>query len=239
MKNKEITLKDIAELIIPKLWIILLISALCAGIAVIYSSFFKDDTYTSTSQHYVFSKSSQSTEATTGSVDVAKGMVEVYKIVLKSDKFLNGVAEKLQDTEYSGITTAQIRSMMTITQASDTEIFSISITAPTPEMAFAILEKVVEHSTERLPVLIQNGFEVAIINDPTYAKAANPKNTIRNAIIVFMLAAVVTVIAIWIRSLFDVVIRDKKKIEDNINIPILGVIPKHETYIQKGDAKNV
>ena len=240
MKNKEITLKDIAELIIPKIWIIFLVSTLCAGVAFVYSAFFKDDSYTSTSLLYIYSKSSESTEVTTGSVDVAKGMVEVYKVILKSDNFLKGVAQKLEETtEYKDITTDQIRAMMSISQVNDTEIFSVSITAPTSDMALVVLNKIVEYSPERIPNIVPNALNVTILEDPTEAKVPNSKNSVRNAAIVFLLVAVASVFVIWIRSFFNVVIRDKKMIEDNINIPVLGVIPKHEIQMQKGDGKNV
>ena len=124
MKKREITLKDIAELLIPKIWIILLVSVLCAGAAFAYSAV-QDDTYTSNSLLYVYSERNDSTEPSVGSVDVAKGMVEVYKVVLKSDKFLGGVVERLQGTEYEYLTADQIRSMMTISQVGDIEVLSL------------------------------------------------------------------------------------------------------------------
>ena len=50
-----------------------------------------------------------------------------------------------------------------------------------------------------------------------------------------------TVVCIWIYSFFDVVIRDKKKLIDNVDVPILGVIPRHDlpATSAKGEEKHV
>ena len=236
MKNKEITLKDIFELIIPKIWLILIASVLCAGITFGYFNFFKDDTYTSTSKLYVYSDTSSNGEVTTGNIDVAKGMVEVYKIILESDKFLNSVTLKLTDT-YPEITSGQIRSMMSVSQVNDTEVFAISITSASKDLAYDVLNEIVAFAPEGIRDIVPNALNVKIVEDPSKA-AVNSKNSLRNSVIVFLLAAVASVVVIWISSLFDVVIRDKKKIEDNIDIPILGVIPKQENVLVKGEEKN-
>ena len=78
--------------------------------------------------------------------------------------------------------------------------------------------------------------------DPADAKsiAPNNKHEARNAVLSFLIAAVVSVVAIWVYSFFDVVIRDKKKLIDNVDVPILGVIPRHDlpATTKGGNGKN-
>jgi capsular polysaccharide biosynthesis protein len=42
---------------------------------------------------------------------------------------------------------------------------------------------------------------------------------------------VVTMIVIFVLSIFDVIIHDRKKLEENFDIPVLGVIPRFEIEI--------
>ena len=56
-KNKETTVKDLIEVFLPKLWIILLVGVLLAGILSVYSIFFKKDTYTASAEIYVYKNS--------------------------------------------------------------------------------------------------------------------------------------------------------------------------------------
>ena len=56
----------------------------------------------------------------------------------------------------------------------------------------------------------------------------------------FLVSGVLLAVAVWVYSFFDVIIRDKKNLSDNIDIPILGVIPKHELIlVSKGEDANV
>ena len=154
--------------------------------------------------------------------------------MLRSDKFLKPVVAEINQIEgYENITVGSVRSMMTVSQVDETEIFSISITATNPEVACVVLKYVHENTIANIKTFIPNALNITAFEDPIDAADAgsilpNAKNEVRNAVIVFIGAAVVTVVAIWIYAFFDVVIRDKKKLADNVDIPILGVIPNHE-----------
>ena len=92
MKKKEITIKDLAEILFPKLWIVVIVSLLVSAFTFVYSSFLKDDTYTDSSLHYVFKPDNTGTEITTGdNLSVAQGMVEIYKVMLEGEIFLKKV----------------------------------------------------------------------------------------------------------------------------------------------------
>ena len=89
MKKKEVTIKDLAELLVPKLWLIIIVSILASAFAFAYSRFFKDDTYTSTSILYVNSTSGENNNMTTGdNILVASHMLDNYKQIIKKDRFL-------------------------------------------------------------------------------------------------------------------------------------------------------
>ena len=224
MKNKEITIKDLISLILPKIWLVAIISVLCAGLAFTYFSFFKPQTYTSKAQIYIYSEKSD--EAHTSSVNAAKGMVEVYKIMIQSDKFLSQVVSELP--EYQDLTTTEIRSMINVVQVNNTEVFQISITSLTPKMAFDVLDKIVDKLPDEVTRIIPNALSVKTIEDPALPKLANSKNEIRNTIVAFFVAAILTMFAILAFAFLGVKIRDKKKIEDNFDLPVLGVIPRQD-----------
>ena len=68
---------------------------------------------------------------------------------------------------------------------------------------------------------------VKIVNDASRA-AMNSKNVVRNVVIGFVAGAVGCMLIIFIRSLFDVAIRDKKKLEESFGLPIIGIIPRYD-----------
>ena len=257
MKKKEVTIKDLAEILLPKLWIVVIVSLIASGIAFVYSSFFKTETYTSSSRLLVNSTTvGGGTSITTGdNVIVARYMLENYKIILKSDKFLNMVVMDLSNSELykdyrditANINANQINSMMTISHYEDTEIFSISITSSDPKLSSVLLKAIHINAVENIGKIVPSAkvFTLSSLQDPIEPEAyrsilKNSNNAVRNTVLVFMIFAVLSVLAIWIFSFFDVIIRDKKKLYDNIDVPVLGVIPKHELLpLAKGDNADV
>ncbi len=255
MKKKEVTIKDLAEILLPKLWIVVIISIIASGLAFVYSRFFKSDTYTSTSTLYV--NSGASTDMATGdNILVASYMLDNYKFILRSENFLKNVVTDLANNEMykeyrditANINVSSIDRMMNISHHEDTAIFSISITSSSPELSCVILKAVHLNALdyEKLASMIDNAeyFKLSSVKDPVEPEAhkaigKNSKHEVRNAVLSFMIAAVVCVVAIWVYSFFDVVIRDKKNLSDNIDVPILGVIPRHDLPITtKGDGSH-
>lgn len=253
MKKKEVTIKDLAELLLPKLWIVVIVSVIFSGLAFVCSRFLKDDTYTASSKFYVNSTTDVTQEKTTGdNIVVARYMLENYKIILKSERFLNYVLEEIKTdaayAEYRNLNVDQISRMMSISHYEDTEVFTISVTSTDPRLACVILNLVHDVATDdRMPEVVESAaiFEITALENPTEPEAysaipQNSKHEARNAVLAFFVAAVLSVVSIWVYSFFDVVVRDKKKLLDNVDVPILGVIPRHDLPITtvKGEEKN-
>lgn len=253
MKKKEITIKDLAEILFPKLWIVVIASLLVSAFTFVYSSFLKDDTYTDSSLHYVYTEGMDDDITTGDNLSVAQGMVDIYKVMLQGETFLKMVVVDIANNEEyadyrditKGVNISSIRSMMTVTQHNETAVFSIAITSGSPELSCVVLKAIYNNLNEdKLKGIIPNTFKISSFKAPTGPEdarsiAPNSKHTIRNTLLSFMISAVVVVVAIWVYSFFDVTIRDRKKLSDNIDIPILGVIPRHDLPINvKGDEGN-
>ena len=231
-KNKETTVKDLFEVFIPKLWIILLVGVLLAGIMSAYSVFFQKDTYTASAEIYVY-KNSNNTTATTGDLAAAEEMVNIYERAIGGDKFLKYVSEMLaqKNSKYQ-YTPAQIKKMIKITKVNDTPNFIIQVTTSSRELSADLAYVIVQESIAagKLEEIIQNSHASSVFTNPQDAESikANSKNTVRNAIIAFFVGVILAAVCIWIFASFDVTIRSAKKIEDHIDVPVLGVIPRHD-----------
>lgn len=256
MKKKEVTIKDLAELLVPKLWLIIIVSILASVFAFTYSRFFKDDTYTSTSILYVNSTSGENNNMTTGdNILVASHMLDNYKQIIKKDRFLKMVVSDLKSdagpyVEYKeltkNLTTSQISKMISISHYEDTQVFSLSITSHDPKLSAVVLNAIHNCVLTNMEELVPSAkvFKITSVQDPVEPEednsaTRNSKHEIRNAVLSFMVAAVLSVVFVWVYSFFDVVIRDRKKLFDNIDVPILGVIPRHEIQVAaKGGVNN-
>ena len=221
-KNEELTFKDIISVFIPKVWLILIVAILFGAIMGVYSLVLKKDTYTASSTMFVY-KDSQSITST--DMVVAENMVKVYSIVLTSDEVLNDVIASLPP-EYAkyNVNAAFLRSVMSISEQGN-GVFKISITTDNPQLSFALAEGIENTAPAAIKTSIQSVLSITIFESPKLPTAPNSKHIARNVAVAFLAGALFAAVIVWIINVFDVVIHDKKKLEDNFDIPVLGVIP--------------
>ena len=227
-QNSEISFKDIAGILLPKLWLILIVSIVCAGAVFCYSRFFKDDTYTSSFEIYIYNDTNTGT--TVGDQQVAEGMLETYEYFIKTDTFLNAVI--IANPYSEGLTPKALKSMLSISSIGSSGALRISITADDPTFAFNLAKKFVDTVPTIIVQYIPNALTVSVTEFPKEPTAPNSKNEVKNALISFVAAAIVTVLVILVQNSFDAIIHDKKKIEENFSIPVLGAIPKHDVSLK-------
>lgn len=224
-EHDEVTFKDLLNIFVPKLWLIAIVSVICSAVLGLYSAFIKKDTYTSYSTMYVFKSA---TAANTSDIAIAQEMISIYEIIIRTDEVLNIIISKLP-VEYakSNITTDFLRSALTVSDLGNNGAFKISFTTGDPKLSKLLAEIAEMIIPSEIISRIPNALRLTILESPSDAKQNN-KYTFRNVIIGFLAGALLSAFFIWIISMFDVVIRDRKKIEDNFDIPILGVLPRHE-----------
>ena len=78
---------------------------------------------------------------------------------------------------------------------------------------------------EFLHIFGEKASKVVPLGEPEMPTRANGRGTVRNALIGGIAGLVLALLGIWLFSVIDTTVRDKKKIEDNFDIPVLGVIP--------------
>lgn len=235
-ETEEITFRDLLALFLPKCWIIILCGVLCAVAVGASSAFLQDDTYTASATIYVYKERSNESASTTYYDSItSQKMVKTYSIVLKSRSFLNKVINNIEDSEDYGLTAKSISSSLQIKQVDDTEIFDVFFTSKDKELTYKVLSEITVLSQTELQNTIPNASDVRIIDEPQEPTAPDSKHVTRNTLIAFAAGILVTMIVIFLFNQFDIVIHNKKKIEDNFNIPVLGVIPKQNVSSRRSE----
>jgi capsular polysaccharide biosynthesis protein len=68
---------------------------------------------------------------------------------------------------------------------------------------------------------------IKCIESPRQVTERNSKGVATNALIGLVIGAFISALVIYFIHIFDVVIRDRKKIEDHFDTPVIGVIPRY------------
>jgi len=241
-ENEEFTLKELFLLFLPKFWIILLCGIICAGAVGVYSAFLKDDTFTSSATIYVYKERNEnsSNAASSSYYDsiTSQKMVKTYSIVLKSRSFLTKVIELLDDSGNYNLTPESLASAIEIKQIDETEVFNVFFTSKDKELTYKVLSGITELAKTAIKEYVSStASDVKIIDEPVLPESADSKNVFRNSAIGFVIGFVLCMIAIFLFNQLDVVIRNKRKIEENFDIPVLGVIPRQNVFVKKSGAR--
>ncbi len=232
-QNDEITLKDVLDIFIPKLWFIVLIAVICS-LALGTLSFMKDDVYTSTCTFSMGKQSLNENESYTGvnesEIAAMRNMIESTAYILKSVDFCTKVHEQLnyQYDEFQDVKIPELQKMMSVSLLGEATFFAIDVKSGNPQLSQAVAGIV----NDELSVAFGERFSYAVKIDkldyPELPTAPDSKNVVRNAVIGFVAGALIAVLIVFILNRFDVIIRSKEKIEENFDIPVLGVIPRLE-----------
>ena len=239
-KTKEdFNIRDIVSIFLPKLWIIVSVALVLALLLGFYSAFLKTDTYSSTATMLV---SNDATSLNNSVLDVSTEMVKRCEIIIFSDEFLQKIITDVKaDENYSSewrLSVSFVKGVLSMKQRGDTEFFDITVTTEDSVLSYTIVNAVAKRIESDLPELLpydSKYIRTGTVNHAVPALNPDSKHTVRNSVIGFAAGAILSMVAVFVCTMFDVTIRDKKKIEDNFDIPVLGVIPKFE--VEEGNDK--
>lgn len=237
-QNEEINLKDLIGILMPKLWIILIVAILLGAVMGAYAVFMQQDTYTSKASIMV--SKSNSTSINASDIDLSSMVIENLEAVIFSSKFMSIVGKDIEAKYGYELTPKYLNSVIKLTPNGKTATFDITVTTDNAEKSWVIAEAVTEHIMGKtLFNILPANFGVITMSryeDPVPG-TKNDKGILTKLMIGFLVGAVASMLAIYIATVLDVVIHDRKKIEDNFDLPVLGVIPRYD--IEEPKSKTV
>lgn len=213
----EIDLAEICRLLLSRIWTLVLVVVIAAGLAGGYTSFFVTPMYQSTSQIFILNTS---VDLSISELQIGSQLTQDYMEIIKSRPVLETTISELKlDMSYS-----ELGAAVSITNPQNTRILYITVTNADAYMAKTIVDKLTDVSIEFIhkkmdtekPNVIDYGH---IPNGP--ASPSLKKNVIIGGLLGFVLAAAVIII----RYLMNDSIHTSEDVEKYIGINTIGMIP--------------
>ena len=240
-QRDEITIKELIDIFIPKIWIVALVAVVFAGLLGGYSMFIKDDTFTSKASFVMvkiptqYNDSTGTTAVTTGltasEIQAMQSMIAMSEQVVQTHEYLSSVKAQLvaRDARYESVSVSQLRSMLSIKIVGEATCFDLSVVSEDSQLSYDVSDIVYQ----TFPDVIEDVFDsysvtIKMIDPPRKASSANAKGTFKNAVIGGASGVILSALVIFIISKLDVVVRSKEKIENSFDIPVIGLIPRFE-----------
>ncbi len=215
----EVDLVELFFVLLGKLHYIVVCALAGALIFNLYSFLFIHPTYQSTSSIYIVSASSGTVVDLTD-LNIGNSLKNDYQELILSYPVLDRVSEELD----LGYDTKKMRSMITITNPTDTRLLKLTVTAETPEEAMEIANALAEVSVEYLPATM-NTDAPNIAQRARLEPAKTGPSYTKNTAIGFLIGLVIACAIIILRHLMDDTIRSSEDMENYFGTAPLATIP--------------
>lgn len=221
-EEMEIDLLELLRALWKKAWAIILTTVIFATGTLVGTVFFVTPLYQAQALMYVNSTLSVGSKVSISMAELnaAQSLIDTYAVILKTRTTLNDVIEKTG----VGYTYEELSEMISAESVNGTEIFSITVTSPSPQEAEQLANAMAEILPDKISSIVE-GSSVRIVDYAvTPAHRASPsltKNTVIGAMLGFVLMCGVVVV----QFLMDDKIHDSDYLTKTYNIPVLAVIP--------------
>ena len=154
-------------------------------------------------------------------VNTNKMMVNNYVKLLQGNNIQDQVAKNLN------ITSAEVRSSLSITNTTDTQIIEISSTTVDPGLS----KRIVAETISVFTTLIQEKLDVTnvtIVDQPEVNPNPVSPSMVKNVIIGAVAGIVISLGYLLLTYLLDTKIKNGEQAEQYLGVPLLGIVPFFE-----------
>lgn len=220
----EIDLKAIFFTLRKKAAFMIIIALICGAIAGCFTNFCVEPKYTATVTLCAYNDNNRigtDGSITSSEIDASQNLVNTYLEILKSNTFLEKVADNLE----SEISPSAIKGMMSCGQVENTFIFKVQITSEDANQAMVIANTIAEICPDEI-VRIVNAGSVQIVDLASQPTSPSSPNLKKIVAIAMLAAFVISFVVFFLKEAFDTSINDEKDLEKSFDIPVLGTVPR-------------
>lgn len=224
----EIDLREIAQLLLSRAWIIILVGIIFAGATGVTCKFLMTPIYSSTTQLCI--TGNNTTLASLADLQIGTQLTQDYIVVTQS----RPVVEQVIDNLELDMTYKDLLAVTSVTNPTDTRILTITVTDPDPYMAKQIVDQYAQVSKKRIAELMDIPEPGILAEGYTDDQKVAPR-TGRNTMVAGFLGIFLTAAIIIICYLLDDTIKSSEDIEKYLGLNTLGILPLEESALKEED----
>lgn len=171
------------------------------------------------------------TTITQNDVNLNKNLVSTYREIVKSRRILNMVIDNLD----LDLTYEELKGQVQVSSVNDTELIVISVYNKDNTLAKQIADEIAKTFKTEI-VEIYNIENVSIIDKALVSDAPSNVHKLKQYIIGAGSGFLLCSLIIVIRFYMDDTVKTEEDIENKLELPVLGMVPKYKTKKnKKGD----
>lgn len=223
--EEEIDLKSIFQMLCDRKIAIIAIILICIVAGFIYTTFFVSPVYQATSTAILTSNSGEEGQVsvTQSEVTLNNSLLSTYQGIATSDSVVSKVISNLG----LNISADTLKSQITVTSTTNTQIIKITVENADPSLAAKIANEIRQVFTERVAELydMQN---IKPLDDAKVPTSPSNVNHMKDIIIFAGIGIVLAVAYVFIANLLDNTVKSSSDIEKATGLNVIAEIPVYE-----------
>ncbi len=220
---EEINLKELFDYLKERILVITIIVLAVLVVGCVYSIFLKTPMYKSQTSFVLVSDDGTAGGGSYSQAEanLNKNLVATYSDLVKSDRVIDKVIKNLS-LSYS---VNGLKSRVTVTNTTNTEIIKINVEDSDRALAAAIANEIIKVFGEEIKEIyrLQN---VSIVDKAKEAESAYNVNLVKDIVIYLLVGLVIACGSIFVVFYFDTSIKSADEIEKKLGLPVFGIVPK-------------
>ncbi len=219
-------LREIFQIIYKRMWIVVLITVVAVIVSGVVSLFFLKDVYEASATLMV-SKAQEDQQGSAmqyNDILLYQKLVNTYSEIIKSDRILDKVIEKLQQP----VTADDIRQKIFVNSVKDTEIIEIEAEDNVPQFAAELANTIAVVFMSEVPIIMKMD-NVQLIDAAKVPIDRVKPRPMLNIAIAGLLGLMVSVGVVFLIEYLDNTVKTSEDIEQYIGLPVLASIPEFHT----------
>ena len=223
--GNEMSLWDIAGLLLRKIHWLLLAGLLTGAVVYLAVSFLITPTYKSRVSFYVFNSaggSSQTGTVNNGDLQAAESLATTYSKILASNSILDAVLDDLGIR--SDLSRKDLSKMVEVSVVSNTQLLEVAVSSTDPQFACKIASSFAKVAPTEI-VRITKAGGVEVVDRPEVATEKSAPRTVFDSAIGFVVGVILISVILVLRNLADTTIYLPEDIPEATGMTVLGQIP--------------
>lgn len=222
----EIDLRELFYVLLGKMWIIILATALGLGVAAGYTTAFVQPIYSSTSMLYVMGNSTSLTSLM--NIQIGSSLTQDYQVFITSRPVVDKVIKDLElDTTYEDFI-----ENVSVENPSSAHFIYITVKNPDAYMAKTIVDKLTDVFTECVETVMGNA-KPNVVDYGHIPESQTSPNLAKNALVGGLLGFALSITCILVLYLMNDSIQTAEDVEKYLGLNTLGLIPLEESISKR------
>lgn len=220
MEEETISILEIIDIIKSKWKVITIVTLTATIISAVYSFFLLTPVYTSSLKVFIGKDTMEKKEYNSGDVTLYQNLLKTYSELITTDDLIVKAVDKI----HFDVLPEVVSRGLSVSEGEATQIITIKYQDSNSILSKDVLDAVTQEFIEEAKGLIPDG-SVKVVESSKYPVYPSNLNSIRNIIIGIVVGGFLGITLVLFMEYISNTFKTKKQVEDNIGIPVIGLIP--------------